>query len=138
MPRFLSLLLLSLTLLTAACKKEESKPKPSIEGRWTLKELVDYEYDAEGKLLTQKSDSSPAALYFYTVISKDSILFYDVKDNSPLGGDKLTYLSSDTFTYSSVTVVVKELTDHKLVLRYPSRNRTAGRPYHEFEDVYSR
>ncbi|MBX0289450.1 hypothetical protein K3G63_03325 [Hymenobacter sp. HSC-4F20] len=138
MPRLLRLLLLSLTLLAAACQKDNSEPKPSIEGRWTLKRLVTYMYDANGKLLTQTTDSTSTALTFYTVISKDSIRHYSVTDNFPLGGSKLTYLNANSFTYDQGTVVIKELTAHTLVLRYIPERKIAGQPYFEGDDVYSR
>ncbi|GAB3294301.1 hypothetical protein [Hymenobacter tenuis] len=47
-------------------------------------------------------------------------------------------MAPNTFTYDQVTVVIKELTDHKLVLRYIPNGRVVGQPYFEGDDIYAR
>ncbi|RSK50061.1 hypothetical protein [Hymenobacter rigui] len=135
-------LLLGLTLLTAACdkKNDEPKPAPSIEGRWEIQSTNTYSYDADRKLLRYTVDTSAAARYFYTIISKDAILHYDRKNNSLLGGGPITYLNPTTVTYgrTSGTIVIKELTAHRLVLHYLPEKLPVPYPYYEPEDIYVR
>ncbi|MET4107648.1 hypothetical protein [Hymenobacter sp. UYP22] len=138
MKRPLLSLLLSLALLTAACKKESEAPAPSVEGRWTIKSLVSYEYAPDGTLIRQVTDTSAAARHFYTVISKEAILHYAVKDDHPLGGSPITYLDPTTVQYNQGKIIFQDLTAHRLVLHYVPERAFVNQPYYEYDDVYAR
>ncbi|MBX0289445.1 hypothetical protein K3G63_03300 [Hymenobacter sp. HSC-4F20] len=137
MNRLLPLLLLSLTLLTAACQKEEATPvEAPLEGRWTPLSTTEYAYSATGAL-TQKTNV-PVLPDVYLHITRDSLSYRSTLNNFSLGSFKLVRQGKTLSYGTGAYCTILELTDHKLVLHYKAQNVAPGSPYTEPEDVYTR
>ena len=130
----LLLLLLSLSLLATACKKDPSAPDPSLEGRWNSRSTTGYSYDAAGQLLSQ---DSVADVSYYMVITPDSLNYYDITNGSSWGRHKYTR-QGNALQYSRAKCTITRLSEHTLSLRFQNIDRVPNMPYSEWEDNYSR
>lgn len=135
MPRFLPIVLVLISFI-AACKKNENEPKVLLEGRWQPQSTRDFSYDAAGNLIRQGTASLPNS--YYLLITKDSLLYRDVRDNSSLGSYKLTRQSSSLQFLRNYDCQVTELTSSKLVLRFKETGLAPNTAYRETEDEYTR
>ncbi|UOQ77395.1 hypothetical protein MUN84_01355 [Hymenobacter sp. 5516J-16] len=136
MPRFLPFLLLNLTLLTAACQKEDAKPAEApLEGRWTPDSSFDYNYSATGAFVSKTSIT--VTPNFYLRITSDSLSYRATVGNYSLGHYKL-FRQDKNLTFGRLSCTIMELTDHKLVLHFKALGVPPGGAYTEQEDVYTR
>jgi hypothetical protein len=129
--RLLPLVVLSLTLLTTGCQKEDA---PSLDGRWRMQTSFYYDYDNAGNRLSGRTDQVDT-LGVYHIISANTMDYYDHKDR---------VLTSSTFTREGNTLhlrsvdlstqqvtnrdlTIEELTDQRLTLRFTSpKHPTTG------------
>jgi hypothetical protein len=141
MPYKYLVLLLILAVGLGGCKKDD----PPLEGSWTPENSTLYYYDGTGTLTRQ--EERPGFPYSKMAITKDSLIYrYQnsnvmMRESGPItrqGNSSFSFFSFST-TYN---VLIKELTDDKLVLRFkvtiPPRPTAPGDPYTEHEEIYSR
>ncbi|GGG53916.1 hypothetical protein GCM10011378_32630 [Hymenobacter glacieicola] len=130
-------MLLSLTLLTAACQKESNEPEPveaPLEGRWIPDSSFDYNYSASGAFVSRTSIT--VIPDYYLRITPDSIGYHAAIDNRSLGHYKL-FRQNKNLTFGRISCTILELTNHKLILRFKATTPPGG-AYTEQEDVYIR
>lgn len=128
-------MLLSLTLLTAACQQETATPaSPGLEGRWNAESVTAFNYSATGQLLSQ--DKQPDRS-FYLVLTRDSLYYRDIRDGNSWGKYPYTR-QGNSLQYGRSQITITELTDHALTLRFKDPNQTPSAPYQEVEDHYTR
>jgi hypothetical protein len=127
MPRVLSLLLLSLTLLTAACKKED---EPTLLGRWYYDSSHVQEFDRNGNLLMERMDPLRSEGK-YNATSDTRIDRYDAngqllsnseytREGKVLHIKEIDLMTRRVKDNRDVTIV--SITDQYLVWRYTSPN----------------
>ncbi|WP_022823759.1 hypothetical protein [Hymenobacter norwichensis] len=131
------LLLLGLSLLIVACKKEDPQADPSLLGRWESQQSNDFEYSATGQLISQVNRPD---MTYYMVITADSLNYYGRRDGSSWG--EHTYVrQGDQITYGTTQVkcTITELSEHTLTLRFKNINKSApNTPYTDAEEHYTR
>ncbi len=129
-----SLICLCVVLVTVACKKEVAKPAPTFEGRWYGVSAATLYFTAVGGTMTRQV-ISPIP-FMSMVVTKDSLLFYSTQPNSSLLVNRAYTRQGNVLTTDKTSVFIKELSDDKLVLRFPGYSTNI--PYYEWEDSYSR
>ncbi|GGG53898.1 hypothetical protein GCM10011378_32610 [Hymenobacter glacieicola] len=88
------MLLLSLTLLTAVCQKdEETAPKPTIEGRWEYRSSDGYTYDKAGNVLAHKPHTFNS---YYLLIAPDALRYMQPTTNNQFDIDVIRGRKGDT------------------------------------------
>jgi hypothetical protein len=117
--RLLPHLLLSLTLLSAACKKEKNEPEPEpasmLEGRWTEQNRIFYDMDPlTGQQMQERIYPPEPHNWQFT---RDSIIVTSRFDTRLRWPTTFTR-RGDTLRYDRTRARILELTDHKLVLRF--------------------
>ncbi|MBO0358464.1 hypothetical protein J0X19_10950 [Hymenobacter sp. BT186] len=135
--------LLSLAGVLGACKKND--PEPALEGHWTPENSTLYYYDGAGTLTHQEERAG--FQYSKMAITKDSLIYrYQNTNVMMLNSGPIIRQGTSSFSFFSFNttyhVLIKELTDDKLVLRFkitvPPRPTAPGGPYTEHEEIYSR
>ncbi|UOQ51874.1 hypothetical protein [Hymenobacter cellulosivorans] len=120
MPRLFPLLLLCLTLLLAACKKDSAEPEPPLEGAWLKVEDVKSIYDPTGKLLdTYTSPNLEGFTWEFTSTSHQ--LFFTYRGQYTPAGPPLTFKRVGNklmHDQNGEVAQILTLTQHQLVLFY--------------------
>jgi hypothetical protein len=114
----LPLVFLSVTLLMAACRKDEAPSTISLEGRWYQQNSTELLYDAQGKLVAQRVVPTPAETP-YLVIAATTV---EEHANSMVTVYPVHAYTrqQNTLRYSDgTTVEVTQLTANELTLRGP-------------------
>ncbi|MBX0289443.1 hypothetical protein K3G63_03290 [Hymenobacter sp. HSC-4F20] len=121
MNRLLPLLLLSLTLLTAACQKDEAQPAstPTLEGRWQYQTSDGYDYDKTGKVLAHKPYTFNS---YYLLVTPDALRYMRPTTNDQFDIDIIQGRKGDTLELGPGSdarqAIITELTEHALTLRF--------------------
>jgi hypothetical protein len=137
MPRLFPLLLLCLTLLTAACKKDKAEPEVPLEGRWTFESGTEFFYKPDGTLTkTEEAVFIPS----YLIISADAMTYYATLNNAII--IQYTYTRQDKALHltapSKADVELVELTEHRLVMRSDKVPKGTPDGYVTQQVVYTR
>jgi hypothetical protein len=128
-------LLLCVSLLTAACKKDTPAPAPDLLlGRWNPESSTYYNYNAAGQLEGQKTEVTKD---YYMVFTEDYISFRATKDDSNGGQGKYTRQGNEIRYFLSLCTIT-ELTEHTLTLHYTVADKQPNSPYQEADQHYSR
>lgn len=128
------LLLLGIATLAASCSKDTPKPEPQLLGRWNAESTTGDDYSATGQLINQQTVPDKS---YYLVLTPDSLLYRNIRDDSNLGRYKYTRQGNE-LRFGRNEVTITKLTDHALSLRFKDSGRSPGMPYQELEDNYTR